>query len=377
MDIAAALTADELLRNSPFAAVRLDAGAHVVAWNDRAAALVGLEAAHVGQAAADVLTLAPKEGSWPEFLARPGGSRRISVHRDAEGEPLHCEWWLQPIGQGEALCFGLDVSERVKAERMQFIESTALHAILDNLTIVVWVVDAAGMYVYHEGRGLARVGLRPGQMVGVSVFDVFKGLPALEVLRRGLAGEAAHYPAPTADAEWDNWQVPIFDDAGEVTALVGITLDVTELKRTAQELQAKLDLIDRQQRAIRELSTPIIEVWDRILTLPIVGLVDSTRTAEIMENLLQAVVRYRARYAILDLTGVDVVDTSTASHILGLIRTIRLLGAEGILTGIHPSIAQTIVTLGVDLSGLIVRSTLREALQHCIVQMAKRPAPKE
>jgi rsbT co-antagonist protein RsbR len=374
MDIAASLTAEELLRDSPFAAIRVGVEGRLVSWNQRAEELLGLTSEHIGRGIADLAALIEGEGTWPEFLARPGGSRRISKTPRGEDEALHCEWWLQPIADG-ALVFGVDVTDKLKERWRSQIENTALHAILNTLTIAVWVVDPDGMYTYHEGKGLERVGLRPGQMVGVSVFDVFKGLPALDVLRRGLSGEAVRYPAPVSGVHWDNWQVPIFDDAGKVTSLVGISLDVTESKLTEQELQGKLDLIERQQRAIRELSTPIIEVWDRVLTLPIVGLVDSTRTAEIMENLLQAVVRYRARYAILDLTGVDVVDTSTASHILGLIRTIRLLGAEGILTGIHPSIAQTIVTLGVDLSGLIVRSTLREALQHCIAQMAKRPAP--
>jgi rsbT co-antagonist protein RsbR len=109
-----------------------------------------------------------------------------------------------------------------------------------------------------------------------------------------------------------------------------------------------------------------------VLTLPLVGLVDSVRTAEIKENLLQAVVRTRARFAVLDLTGVDVVDTGTASHVLGLIRAIRLLGAEGILTGIHPGIAHTIVSLGIDLRGLEVRASLREALEHCITRLQDR-----
>ncbi|WP_434417313.1 STAS domain-containing protein [Nannocystis pusilla] len=113
-----------------------------------------------------------------------------------------------------------------------------------------------------------------------------------------------------------------------------------------------------------------------MITLPIVGLIDSVRTAEIMDNLLQTVARTRARFAILDLTGVEVVDTGTASHLIGMIQAIRLLGAEGILTGIHPVIAQTIVSLGVDLTRVGVHAKLRDALQYCITRLgrSKRPA---
>jgi rsbT co-antagonist protein RsbR len=103
-----------------------------------------------------------------------------------------------------------------------------------------------------------------------------------------------------------------------------------------------------------------------VVVLPIIGLMDSVRTAERMDNLLQAVSRQRAHHAILDMTGIEVVDTATASHLLGMIRALRLLGAEGIIPGIHPGIAQTIVTQGLDLRDIVVHATLREALKRCI-----------
>src|SRR5690606_28855181 len=137
-------------------------------------------------------------------------------------------------------------------------------------------------------------------------------------------------------------------------------------KLREQDLLAKIDLIERQQQVIRDLSTPIIEVWEGVLALPIIGLVDSMRTSEIMDNLLQSVARLRARFAILDMTGVEVIDTATANHLIRMIRAIGLLGAEGILSGIHPGVAQTIVTLGIDLSTISVHASLRQALEHCI-----------
>jgi len=112
-------------------------------------------------------------------------------------------------------------------------------------------------------------------------------------------------------------------------------------------------------------------VWDGVLTLPMIGIVDSGRAARVMDDLLSSVTRHRAKYAILDVTGVDVVDTATANHLISMVRAVRLLGAEGILTGIRPSVAQTVVSLGVDLSSILTLSTLRDGLAMAIRHMAE------
>ncbi len=131
-----------------------------------------------------------------------------------------------------------------------------------------------------------------------------------------------------------------------------------------RELEEKLATIEHQQNAMRELSSPIIEVWDGILCLPVVGIVDTQRSAEMSAALLDSIVSRRARFAIVDLTGVDVIDTRTADHFLKMARAVRLLGAECILTGIKPAVAQTLVHIGVDLTDLTTLRSLREALQR-------------
>ena len=156
--------------------------------------------------------------------------------------------------------------------------------------------------------------------------------------------------------------------------MIGVTLDKSDMKRATKELEARLELIERQQEVIRNLETPIIQVWDRVVTLPMVGIVDSRRAARVMDDLLAAVVRTQASFAILDLTGVDTVDTATAGHLFGLIRAIRLLGAEGIITGIRPTVAQTMVTLGLDLTHLSTCANLREGLKLCIRRMSAAKA---
>jgi rsbT co-antagonist protein RsbR len=143
----------------------------------------------------------------------------------------------------------------------------------------------------------------------------------------------------------------------------------SEQKRSAayqRELEEKLATIEVQRAAIRELSTPIIEVWDGVLCLPVVGVLDSTRSAEMTEALLSSIVEKKADCAIIDITGIQVMDTGTADHFLRMARAVRLLGASCLLTGINPSIAQTIIHMGVDLSGIVTYRTMRNALQRVV-----------
>jgi rsbT co-antagonist protein RsbR len=133
-----------------------------------------------------------------------------------------------------------------------------------------------------------------------------------------------------------------------------------------KELEEKLATIELQRAAIRELSTPIIEVWAGVLCLPVVGVLDSTRSAEMTEALLTAIVEKKARCAIIDITGIQVMDTGTADHFLRMAKAVRLLGSNCVLTGVHPNIAQTIVHMGVDLSDVMTHRTLRNALQHYV-----------
>ena len=120
-------------------------------------------------------------------------------------------------------------------------------------------------------------------------------------------------------------------------------------------IAANLDTVARHQAAIRELSTPVIRVHDRVLLLPLVGTVDSHRAQQIMETLLLRVVEEQAKAVIVDIAGVPVVDTKVADHLLKTTAAVRLLGAETILTGISAMVARTIVQLGVDLSGMHTR----------------------
>jgi len=132
---------------------------------------------------------------------------------------------------------------------------------------------------------------------------------------------------------------------------------------TVQSYQkSREDIIRRQQEDMLELSTPVVKLWEGVLALPMIGTLDSARTQIVMESLLQRIVEIGAEIAIIDITGVPTVDTLVAQHLLKTVTAIRLMGADCIISGIRPQIAQTIVHLGVELHGVTTKATLADAL---------------
>ena len=138
-------------------------------------------------------------------------------------------------------------------------------------------------------------------------------------------------------------------------------LDRLALITTEAYMTTREELITRQQQELLELSTPVVKLWDGILALPIIGTLDSARTQMVMENLLQTIVATNSKFAIIDITGVPTVDTLVAQHLLKTITAARLMGAECIISGVRPQIAQTIVHLGIDLEEVITKAKLADA----------------
>ncbi|HXE63339.1 MAG TPA: STAS domain-containing protein [Bryobacteraceae bacterium] len=166
-------------------------------------------------------------------------------------------------------------------------------------------------------------------------------LPLFTVLRTDYGKD----PQVLADAVW------------EVTVL----LDKLGLLTTEMYQRTREDIIVRQQQELLELSTPVVRLWDNILALPLIGTLDSARTQIVMQNLLDAIVATRSDYAIIDITGVPVVDTLVAQHLLKTVAAARLMGADCLISGIRPQIAQTIIHLGVDLTNVTTKATLADA----------------
>jgi rsbT co-antagonist protein RsbR len=169
---------------------------------------------------------------------------------------------------------------------------------------------------------------------------------------------------------------PLFDAfkkaAGKDVTLLGDavweatqTLDGLGLHTTEIFLRSREEVVVRQQKEIAELSTPVVKLWDGILALPLIGTLDSERTSVVMENLLQALIDNSADFAIIDITGVPTVDTLVAQHLLKTVAAARLMGADCLISGIRPQIAQTMVHLGVELN-VQSKATLAEAFREAL-----------
>jgi rsbT co-antagonist protein RsbR len=180
-----------------------------------------------------------------------------------------------------------------------------------------------------------------------------------ETVFSALRDALGNNPAQLADATWGASR--LFDNLGLFT---------TEVAQRGRE-----ETILRQQQEMLELSTPVVTLWDGILALPIIGTLDSARTQVVMESLLQRIVDASAEIAIIDITGVPTVDTLVAQHLLKTVAAARLMGADCIISGIRPQIAQTIVHLGVDLGAVITKATLADAFAVALKRRGLAVAP--
>ena len=160
----------------------------------------------------------------------------------------------------------------------------------------------------------------------------------------------------------------------EVSMKIGRLIDSFGIVTFETFIKGREEIILRQTDEITEISTPVIRIWEGILALPIIGTLDSARTQTVMENLLGEIVNTGSSIAILDISGVPAVDSLVAQHLIKTVSATRLMGAECIISGIRPEIAQTIVHLGIDLSNVITKSTLESALKHAfsILQLEVR-----
>jgi rsbT co-antagonist protein RsbR len=195
-------------------------------------------------------------------------------------------------------------------------------------------------------RSRAQQGYTPSE-TATFVFSLKQ--PVFACLRKGLGSDAT----ALADELW------------ETTTL----LDRLALFTTERYQQSRDELIARQQRELLELSTPVVELWSGVLALPLIGTLDSERTQVVMESLLQKIVETSAPLAIIDITGVPTVDTLVAQHLLKTVAAARLMGADCIISGIRPQIAQTIVHLGVDLADVVTKATLADAFAIALKRM--------
>jgi rsbT co-antagonist protein RsbR len=346
-------------------------------------------------------TLGTKAGEWVGRSALEDWQHTDAVlhmKRALQGEefktslhipgPRYYDVWYLPIrdARGEPdgmMALALDTtSERLAElelrEKLTTIEKQRerielFDRALNTAPLVLWTCDDQGVFTLSEGKGLELIGLTPTEAVGLSGLEMYRGTPLETHLREAIAGKPSTVVAEAAPGIFfDSYYLPLADHAGRPLGAMGLAIEASHRLRAERELREKLELIERQSATIRALATPIIRVWDEILCLPVIGTVDSQRTADMMTGLLESIVAEQARYAIVDLTGVAVVDTTTADHLIKLFKAAKVLGVAGVLCGIQPAVAQTVVALGMDLGDVVTMRTLEEALKWCIADNTTR-----
>ena len=222
----------------------------------------------------------------------------------------------------------------------------------------------------REFLGLLRAALQKGHVFSISsddwaaVRDFLTGISRSRALQGFTPSETATFVFSLKQPLFAQLRKDLAGDTealGDATWAATTVLDKLGLFTTEVFLKSRESVISQQQHELLELSTPVVELWDGILALPLIGTLDSARTQVVMESLLQAIVRTGAGLAIIDITGVPTVDTLVAQHLLKTVAAARLMGADCIISGIRPQIAQTIVHLGVDLSEVTTKATLADA----------------
>lgn len=265
-----------------------------------------------------------------------------------------------------------DVTERVEAQ--QGLQTFV--ALAENAADAVGAGDATGRLTYANAAYQRLTGYGE-RVIGMSLTELYvEGEDVLAAVLKAL-GAAGSWRGRLTLRRPDGSPVPVavsafllHDASGAVTGSGAILRDLTaDLRAEEERLALQERVIAAQQAALRELSTPLIPVADDVVVMPLIGAVDSARAQQVIETLLTGVGDLRARVAILDITGVSVVDTQVANGLVRAAQAVKLLGANVILTGIRPEVAQTLVQLGVDLTGIVTRGSLKDGITYALDTM--------
>jgi rsbT co-antagonist protein RsbR len=245
--------------------------------------------------------------------------------------------------------------------------SVQRQAVVDHASDGIIMADANGHVSAFNHAAEQLFGFKEQEIIGQSIARL---IPAYVVslqrqnnIRMECVGQ--HYDGAEFPIELALSETTIGDDRYSIV----LVRDISERKQIeAERARLQQAVINAQAAMLEELATPLIPVSDNIVIMPLIGSVDSQRTQQIMSVLLEGVEQRRARVAILDITGVTVVDTSVAHGMIQAAQAVQLLGARVVLTGIRPDIASTLVALGVDLSQIVIRSTLQNGIEYALAQ---------
>lgn len=257
---------------------------------------------------------------------------------------------------------------------------------VEHTPAAVAMLDRDMRYLMASRRWLIDYDLGDQDILGRTHYEIFPDIPDKwkDIHQRTLAGaiegkEEDPWERADGGMDWLSWKTyPWHDSSGEVGGLIFFTEVVTKRVLDQQALrdsEAQLREINMQQQqlldVIREISTPVMPVHDEVLVLPLVGTIDSARSARIMETLLTGIQENSAEVVIIDITGVPIVDTAVANHLIQATRAATLLGAHCVLVGVSAEVAQTLVQLGVNLSTLVTRSNLQAGITYALERQGR------
>ncbi|MFJ5297909.1 STAS domain-containing protein [Pseudomonas sp. NPDC088368] len=260
----------------------------------------------------------------------------VESFKSAEAE-LSASWRADLEASGAARNLKADDVDQQTREFLRLLTAVLEKGGSQNITTADW--DEARQFLEKLSHQRALAG-QDSQQTANFIFAL-KG-PVFALLQKQYADS----PATLAEQLWEISQL----------------LDVLGMHTIRTYQKSRESVIKRQQEELLELSTPVVKLWDGVLALPMIGTLDSQRTQVVMESLLQRIVDTGSEIAIIDITGVPTVDTLVAQHLLKTVTAIRLMGADCIISGVRPQIAQTIVHLGLDLQGVVTKANLADAL---------------
>ncbi len=261
---------------------------------------------------------------------------------------------------------------RKKFDEVQF-KGTLLDALLKHIPDKIYFKDKKSRFLEVSKAKLDELDLSRNELVGKSDFDFFPEEDAKQmfedekrIMEKGelVIDKEEEIELPEGKTIWVSaTKVPFYDKKGKIAGTLGISRDIT--KRKLLELE-RVEKLKAQKEELIELSTPVIDVWQGVLTVPVLGSLDSERASRISEALLKQIVIEKAEFAIIDISGISAVDSAVADRIIRTAKAVRLVGAEAILTGVGEEVAQTIADLGIDMEGLKTMATLKGGLEYVI-----------
>jgi rsbT co-antagonist protein RsbR len=269
-----------------------------------------------------------------------------------------------------------DITEQLQAEENLRLSERRKRALLDAIPDLMFLLSPDGVFLDYKADYSGKLLMPP---------EAFLGKRVDEVLPPPLAAQVLHHMDQlkrTNEMQQFDYQLIIDDQTLEYEArmvfsdrdILILSRNVTEQRRIERErTEMQEQIIAAQQATLRELSTPLMPIADGVIAMPLIGAIDTMRAQQIMETLLNGVAEYRAQVAIIDITGVKVVDTQVAGALVRAAQASRMLGAQVVLTGISPEIAQTLVHIGAELRDMTTRATLQEGIDYALKRRGTAP----